>query len=380
MSLEKDKPSIRIMPPDLEPWAGGNTSNSIAVLMSGGVDSSVTAMLLKEQGFQVLGVTMRIPVPAPSAEAACVDAVKVSRSIGIPHYTVELGDTFEEIVMSPFRQAYLTGTTPNPCVVCNAMIKFGAVWDAVEKEFGITKFASGHYAQVLQENGRAYLAKGSDPARDQSYFLYRVSAERLPNLILPLGSRTKTAVREIARKAGLPVSERPDSQELCFAGGGDYRGVLGNAHDAGPGAIRDMSGKVVGQHRGISNYTIGQREGLGIAMGKPVYVVGIDTKENTITIGPREAVMRKTVTAYDVNVLIPGAMNTGAKFSGKIRSYNKASMCTVVDFADGKMSVEFDTAQFAPTPGQHLVLYDDRNRIVAGGFIAADVISPRKPL
>jgi tRNA-specific 2-thiouridylase len=375
MPFDENTPSVRILPPDLEPWPGGTASDSVAVLMSGGVDSSVTAMLLKEQGLRVLGVTMRIPVSAPSAEAACVDAVAVSRFLGIPHYTVELGDTFEEIVISPFRRAYLSGITPNPCVICNAMIKFGAVWDVIEKEFGIQKLATGHYAQVLHDSGRTYLAQATDPVRDQSYFLYRISAKRLPNLILPHGSRTKAAVREIARKAGLPVSERPDSQELCFAGGGDYRGVLGDAHDAGPGPIRDMSGKVVGKHKGISNYTIGQREGLGVAMGKPVYVVMIDPKDNSVTIGPREAVMHKKVSAREVNVLIPEAMTPGTRFLGKIRSYNKVSACTLTEFADAEMSVEFDREQFAPTPGQHLVLYDDKGRVAAGGFILIDMHS-----
>lgn len=380
------QPKIKLAPPTLQPWApSGDTSRDIAVLMSGGVDSSVTALLLRNAGWNVLGITMKIPVAENcDAKRSCcgLEAGYVARDLGIPHYYVDVRDAFQRLVIDPFRRDYAQGRTPSPCVDCNTLFKFGLVWDFIEREFGIPNLATGHYALVVDEKRDGalfprkkgsvpFLVRGEDHTRDQSYFLYGIPRERLAQFYLPVGSMSKDEVRKLARKARLPVARRQDSMELCFAAEGDYRAAL----DAEPvkGPVLDVAGNVIGEHEGIANYTVGQRKGVGIAAGKPIYVIRVSAADNSITVGTREQAENCEVSAEDVNVLIPDRVRAGDRLFGKIRSQGEPSECLLTQTDGHKIGVRFMEPQFAPTPGQRLVLYDCQDRVVAGGTI---VLSP----
>ncbi len=369
--MEDVKPDIRLESPTIRAWEpSGDADRDITVLMSGGVDSSVTAMLLRDAGWNVLGITMKIPVAegCGGKRPCCgMEAGYVARELGIAHYYLDVRGEFQRLVIEPFREAYRRGRTPSPCVDCNTLIKFWLVWDFIEARFGIGHLATGHYARILRDDG-AYLARGEDHSRDQSYFLYGIPRNRLPFFHLPLGELGKESVRRLAREAKLPVARRRDSMELCFAAEGDYRAVLGAEPEPGP--ILDTEGNVIGEHEGIVNYTIGQRKGAGIAAGKPLYVIRISAEDNSITLGTREQAESRDVRADDVNVLVDDLMRPGERLRGKIRSQGEPSDCELVQADESTMSVRFDEPQFAVTPGQRLVLYDAADRIVAGGVIA----------
>ena len=350
--------------------------------MSGGVDSSTAAYLLKEQGWDVLGITMKVPLSTNANKRTCcgADAAFVCDQLAVPHYTVDVTEAFEEIIIKPFRQSYAAGQTPNPCVDCNTFLKFSLLWDLLEEKFGITYLATGHYARIYKlgpggTDCHVYLGKAKDNAKDQSYFLYGISSQRLANLVLPLGELTKKEVRAIAAGAHLPVAEKPESMELCFAGEGDYRSVLTDAAFNKPGDITDIQGNKISEHKGITNYTLGQRRGVGFAAGRPLYVGKIDAEKNTIAIGTRDEVSFRTVSANQVNALIPEELVTGRQFFGKIRSYAArpkgcdSHPCKLVEVNKQTMTVEFDLPQFAPCPGQRLVLYNTNDYITAGGTI-----------
>jgi tRNA-specific 2-thiouridylase len=343
----------------------------IAVLMSGGVDSSTAAFLLKQQGWDVLGVTMKVPLSTDANKRTCcgADAAFVCSELDIPHYFVDVTEAFEEIIIKPFRQSYAGGQTPNPCVDCNTLLKFSLVWDFLQEKFGIAYLATGHYARVYKTDGRVYLGRARDKAKDQSYFLYGISSQRLAGLVLPLGELTKEEVRAIAADVNLPVAEKPESMELCFAGEGDYRNALTDAPAAQHGDITDMQGNRIATHKGIANYTLGQRRGIGFAGGKPLYVGKIDAEKNTIALGTKDEVSSRTVSANQVNALIPDELVTGGQFFGKVRSYVDSHPCKLIDVNENAMTVEFDQPQFAPCPGQRLVLYNSKDYLVAGGTI-----------
>jgi tRNA-specific 2-thiouridylase len=364
----------------------GERSRTIAVLMSGGVDSSTAAYLLKQQGWDVLGVTMKVPLSTNAGKRTCcgTDAAFICDQLAVPHYTVDVTEAFEEIIIKPFRQSYAAGLTPNPCVDCNSFLKFSLVWDFLQEKFGTTFLATGHYARIYKlgpegTDGRVYLGKARDKAKDQSYFLYGISLDKLPKLILPLGDLTKEQVRAIAADANLPVAEKPESMELCFAGEGDYRAVLPVRRSASedgtdavfnkPGDITDMHGNKIAEHKGIVNFTLGQRRGVGFAGGKPLYVGKIDAEKNTIALGTKDEVSSRTVSTNQVNALIPDELVVGGQFFGKIRSYVDSHPCKLIDVNENAMTVEFDLPQFAPCPGQRLVLYNSKDYIVAGGTI-----------
>jgi len=340
--------------------------------MSGGVDSSVTALLLKQAGWKVLGITMNIPAldACPRARPCCgADAALVCRQLGVPHYFLDVEKAFHQCVIEPFRRDYVHGRTPNPCVDCNTCLKFDIVWDFIEQTFGITRLATGHYARVLQTQGEPSLAEAGDETRDQSYFLHGIGRARLSRLFLPIGEKTKESVRALAREAGLPVADRDDSMDLCFADEGDYRRALAADGATPPGPVLDTEGNHIARHNGIANYTVGQRR-LGFATGKPLYVTHICAEHNTLTVGTREQAARTDVSARDPNVLIPAKLELGARLRGKIRSVGPPSACTVEHVGAESITVRFDAPQFAPCPGQRLVLYDDLGRVVAGATIA----------
>ena len=367
--------NLELMEASFEAWSPTKgVDRQVAVLMSGGVDSSVTAHLLCESGWDVVGITMKIPVSCAAFSRGCcgVDAALVCHEMGIAHYFVDVTEAFQELIIERFRDSYAAGQTPNPCVDCNTFLKFSLVWDLIEEVFGIRHVATGHYARVVETEGGARLGRGKDKSKDQSYFVYGIAAERLGRFVLPLGEYTKTQVRAIAEKLGLSVAQKPESMELCFAGEADYRNALDDAQSNRPGDLTDMAGKRIGEHKGISNYTLGQRRGLGFAGGKPLYVGRIDAGTNTVALGTREEVSRRVIRADEINVLITDGLCEGSSLYGKIRSYGDPRPCRVAAVSESGITVEFDEPQFAPSPGQKLVLYDDNDYVVAGGTITGD--------
>ena len=372
MNQDNHSLNIKLDAPTTHAWEhSGDPDRDIIVLMSGGVDSSVTAMLLRDAGWNVVGITMRIPVAdgCGGRRSCCgMEAGYVARDLGIAHYYLDVRSEFERLVIEPFRLTYRQGRTPSPCVDCNTLVKFRLAWDFIESQFGVSHLATGHYARVLRSDDGVYLARGDDKSRDQSYFLYGIPRRRLPFLHLPLSGMAKDDVRRLAREAKLPVARRQDSMELCFAAEGDYRAALDARAEVGP--IFDVAGNVIGEHEGIANYTIGQRKGARVAAGKPLYVTRISAENNSITLGTREQTESRNVSAEHVNILMPEMMrpNAGALY-GKIRSQGDPSKCELIEADESTLTVRFDESQFAPTPGQRLVLYDDTDRIVAGGVI-----------
>lgn len=363
--------NLKLQPPMFSRWEPKNGhSAQIAVLMSGGVDSSVAANLLKDAGWDVLGITMQIPVTGCTDRGCCgSEAAFVCKESGLAHYFVDVTEAFQRLIIKPFRQSYAKGMTPNPCADCNTLLKFSILWDFVQAEFGIDYLATGHYARVEKSSGQPRLKRAEDKSKDQSYFLYGIPAGRLDRFLLPLGELTKQEVRGIAGKLDLRVAEKAESMELCFAGEGDYRTALDGSNAERQGVLTDMHGGKIGTHRGISNYTLGQRRGIGFAGGKPLYVGKIDAQANTVALGTREEVSTRTVKADGVNVLAAEELVSGVRLFGKIRSYGEPMPCMVVDADEAGMTVEFDEAQFAPCSGQKLVLYDGNDNVVAGGTI-----------
>ena len=365
-----------LCPPTFEAFQPESGGRPIAVLMSGGVDSSVTALLLRDGGWNIVGITMKIPTVGESLDRrpCCgTGAAFVCRDLGVPHYFVDTEDAFRAWVVDPFRTSYCEGRTPSPCVDCNTHLKFGAVWDLLRERLGIDHLATGHYARVetTAQHNRTTLRRAHDKSRDQSYFLYGVSLERLNFLHLPLGGLAKTEVRRIASSRGVCVAGKPDSMELCFAAEGGYRSVLSDV-PCRPGPICDAAGKRLGEHKGIHNYTIGQRRGLGISSSDGLYVIKILPGENTVVVGPRESGFRSVIRAASVNVLQAGRLDAGAELWGKVRSVGEPETCRVTCVETDVIEVRFDAPVFAPAAGQHLVLYDAEDGIVAGGVIIAD--------
>ena len=354
----------------MEPFES-SADKQAAVMMSGGVDSSVTACLLKQAGWDVVGITMKIPVTCNTSKPGCcgADAAFVCNELGIPHYFVDVADVFDKYIIQPFQQAYAQARTPNPCIDCNSYLKFRLLWDLIEAEFGIQYVATGHYARIVTDQGKTVLQRGLDLHKDQSYFLYGIAAHRLSHLLLPLGDLTKIRVRELAQEMDISVAEKSESMELCFAGEGNYRDALTveQAHQAGD--LIDMQGKVIGTHKGIANYTIGQRKGIGYAGGKPLYVGRIDPAANTVALGLRDEVSAREILIDDLNILDESALQTDMPMGAKIRSYGEPRDCVIKEIKPDKLSVEFNEPQFAPCPGQRLVLYHQDGHVIGGGTI-----------
>jgi len=370
--MNADKRNINLMPPSFSPWLPNKPgSRQISVLMSGGVDSSVAAYLLKEAGWDVLGITMKIPLSVNTSSRGCcgANAASVCSQLNIPHYFVDVTEAFQHLIIGPFRQSYLKGQTPNPCVDCNTLLKFSLVWNFLEKTFAVRYLATGHYARVTKTDNHVRLGRAKDRDKDQSYFIYGIATEKLEKFALPLGELTKDRVRSIANQLKLSVADKPESMELCFAGERDYRAALTDAETNRHGDIMDMQGSKIATHKGIANYTLGQRRGIGFAGGQPLYVGKIDPRTNTIALGTRGEVSSRTVRANQINVLIPEELATDKQVYGKIRSYGDPSPCRVSKIGKTNITVEFDEPQFAPCPGQKLVLYNSDDNLIAGGTI-----------
>lgn len=334
--------------------------------MSGGVDSSVAALLLQRQGFDAIGITMEL---FDGANSAVDSAAEICEALSIPHFSMDISEEFKKLVVSPFCRAYREGDTPNPCAVCNERVKLGVVIDLIDQAWGKDfDIATGHYARIARKDGEVFLARAEYRVKDQSYFLSGIRRGLLPRLHFPLGGLSgKREVREIARKADLPVAERPESMEICFAAEDDYRKTIGDTGKPGP--IADLHGNILGTHKGLAGYTYGQRKGLGITASRPLFVVGIRTAGNTLVVAPREEAFEKKVSAGCLNLLIEDEVRTGRLLYGKIRSQGEPLSCVITSREGGVISVEFSEPVFAPAPGQRLVLYTSGGLVAAGGVI-----------
>ena len=350
----------------------------VLAAMSGGVDSSVAAALLKEQGHEVIGVTMKLLARADTGFGCCgspadvEDAKRVCERIGIPHYTADMAELFASKVIKPYVDAYQNGRTPNPCVECNRSVKFGHLLSLAEA-WGCEKVATGHYARV--ENGR--LLKAKDERKDQTYFLYSLGERELSRALFPVGELSKDEVRAKARALGLKTADKPESMETCFVPNRDVRGFVAAAAGAGApglssGPIRDGAGRELGRHTGLASYTVGQRSGIS-GVAEPLYVTRLDAEENAVVVGGAEATWSRGVTV--------GAANwTGAspvRAAVRIRHRHAPAAALVSPLPDGTLRVDFDEPQRAPAPGQAAVFYDG-SRVLGGGWIAETQAADRR--
>ena len=339
----------------------------VLVALSGGVDSSTAAALLRRDGFDCAGVFM---ITNDSARHAQADAEAVAGKLGIKLHVLDLQQDFEQI-LDYFCGEYRSGRTPNPCVLCNRTIKFGKLWEFAQRQ-GTRFLATGHYARVLRQNNSAGLYEAASPAKDQSYVLAMIEKRVLANIILPMGDYSKEQTRQMAAGFGLGTEHQEESQEICFIPDDDYVAVLEQRCPelVRKGNIVDSSGKVLGEHNGVHRYTIGQRRGLRIAMGRPYYVTKIDAESNTVTLGPKEEVMHKKLRAVETNWL---AEQPASPFRAKVKiRYNDKGTPATVNPQEKSAIVEFDEPVSAITPGQLAVFYiqeEDRNRVIGGGWI-----------
>lgn len=342
--------------------------------MSGGVDSSVAAYLTKQEGFQCIGATMKLYAGEEEGTCCSLSDVEDARSVafrmGIPFYVFNFSRDFEEQVMDHFVRSYQCGLTPNPCIECNRHLKFERFLHRA-LELGCEYVVTGHYARIARlPNGRYCLQKAVDAGKDQTYFLHTLTQEQLAHTRFPLGALTKAQTRAIAAEQGFVNARKRDSQDICFVPDGDYMAFLERytGEKAVPGDFLDESGRVVGQHRGAAGYTLGQRKGLGLAMGAPVYVCGKDMAANTVTVGPNESLFRRTLIANDWNWMTVEALTEPMRVRAKARSRMTEQPATVYPMENGRARVEFDEPQRAITPGQAIVLYDG-DLVVGGGTI-----------
>ena len=343
--------------------------------MSGGVDSSVAALLLKEAGVEVVGVTMCLGVlPAEGGKTKCCgpreieDARAVCQVLGIPHHVMDFAADLEREVIGPFVAEYGRGRTPNPCVVCNRRIKFGSFL-ARALAWGFDGMATGHYARIAQEDGVFRLKVPKDRRKDQTYFLHAMRREALEKVLFPLAACNKEEVRAIARQARLPVFDKPESQDICFIPAeGTAAFLRDRAAGIAGGEIVDTAGRVVGRHQGIACYTIGQRGGLGISAPKPLYVLAIDAAKNRLVVGPKEALLSTELIAGQVSRLVDAFPREGW---AKIRYAHRPARCLISE-AEDRLAVRFTAPQEAITPGQSVVLYDSDSAeatVLGGGII-----------
>ncbi len=366
-------------------------SETIAVAMSGGVDSSTVAAMLRAEGHDVIGLTMQLwnqrrlagheGMPESVQGRCCslddvYDARRVAETIGIPYYVVNHEERFERDVVQPFVQEYLSGRTPIPCSLCNNHLKFDQLL-IVARQIGADKVATGHYAQVAwnDQRGRWLLKRPVDKAKDQTYFLFGLTQEQLSRTLFPLGGMTKPEVRELARKHGLVIAEKPDSQEICFVPGGDYKAFLdaylseqGGALTETAGEMVTSDGRVIGEHSGVHNFTVGQRKGLGLATGSPLYVIQIKNDTRQVVVGNDEQLYSRTLRARRVNLISVADLPEPMRVAVKIRHKHQPAPAVIESEGPDQILVTFDEAQRAITPGQAAVFYDG-DVVVGGGWV-----------
>ena len=351
----------------------------ILVAMSGGVDSAVAALLLKQQGYETAGITMQLwssahAVPdddSPSElDENCRDAKNVADHLGISHYSVSYGETFQKCVIDRFISEYGQAKTPNPCVFCNKYIKFGVLLEKA-RSLGFDRLATGHYARIEKTpDGKVLLKKAADKNKDQSYFLWSLSNEVLSSVAFPLGELTKDEIRKIAAENSLASAHRSDSQDICFIPDGDYVSfILNNSTlDSMHGRFIDLEGNILGEHQGLIRYTVGQRKGLGIALGRPMFVAEKNADNNTVTLCDDAKLYKDTLTANSINLIACDRFDAPVRLEAKIRYRHTAAPATVEQISADKLLVKFDTPQRAIAKGQSLVLYDG-DTVVGGGII-----------
>jgi len=359
----------------------------VAVAMSGGVDSAVAALLLVQQGYDVLGLMMRLWAEednaytdgkeSPRANRCCPpqgveDARRVAQLLDIPFYLLNYEREFKAAVVDPFVAEYAAGRTPNPCLACNRHIKFGRLLERA-RSLGADFLATGHYARIVQSEGRYCLLKGADRRKDQSYVLYMLGQRELGQLLFPLGELTKDEVRARAAQAGLPVGEKPESQEICFVGDEGYHSFLSRQapETVRPGPIVDTAGRVLGQHKGLAFYTVGQRHGLGLATGEPLYVLQLDPARHALVVGPEEALGQRELIAGQVS-FVAGQVPAISRVTAKVRYKAPEAPGTLLPLEDGRVRFAFDQPQRAITPGQAVVFYQGEE-VLGGGIIERTV-------
>lgn len=357
------------------------SKGKVMIGMSGGVDSSVAAAILLDKGYEVFGVTMQIwpdmSEDRQKNEGGCCslsavdDARRVADKLGIPYYVMNFKDVFQQKVIDYFTDEYIRGRTPNPCIACNRHVKFEALLQKAIA-MGMDYVATGHYARIEfeQKSQRFLLKKSVTEAKDQTYALYTLTQQQLAKTLFPIGDYTKERVREMAREIGLTVASKPDSQEICFVEDNDYgRFICENTqYKIKPGNFLDTQGRVIGMHKGIIHYTVGQRKGLGSTFGKPMYVVAVNTENNTVILGEENEVFTDMLIADDMNFIsIPGLENE-MRVAAKIRYSAKEAVAVIMPVTDDCVQVRFDNPQRAVTPGQSVVFYDG-DIIIGGGVI-----------
>lgn len=343
--------------------------SKIAVCMSGGVDSSTSTYILKEKGYEVIGLTgWLIKGSGRCCDNGMIDAAKVCEQINVEHISKDLRLFFKQEIVDPFIYSYSTGSTPVPCITCNTTIKWGSLMQYALSELGCTHIATGHYAKLVKENGVFKIARPKDLRKDQTYMLWGLTQEVLSKTVFPLGDLTKEEVREIAREATLVVADKEESQDICFVSDKEgTQGFLGKYLQAKEGnIIENKTGKVLGRHSGTHNYTIGQRKGLGIAYTEPLYVTRLDVENNMVCVGAKNELEGCELIAKDVNWIIPRNDNI-IRVMAKIRYNAKTSPATVEILDDNKVKIVFNEPVMAITPGQACVFYDETDQILLGG-------------
>ncbi len=344
----------------------------VLTAMSGGVDSTVAAALLVREGYRVTGATLDLfDKNAPHGQTDAALAARAAQSLGLPHLLIDARAPFRQFVMDAFARAYLAGDTPNPCVVCNATVKFGFLLDEALR-LGMDKLATGHYAQIEYDemSGRYLLKKAADDAKDQSYMLWSLSQQQLSHTLFPLGTLTKNDVRALAESFGLENAQKKDSQDICFVPDGDYAAFIETLTGkvSQPGDFVAADGTVLGRHKGLIRYTLGQRRGLGISADRPLYVTGKNPSDNTVRVGDEQELYATQMTVRDVNLIAVETLEQPVRADVKTRYSHTASPATVTVSGD-IAHVEFDTPQRAVTSGQSAVFYQ-ADTVLGGGFIA----------